>query len=203
MQVHTRHTPAFGVARVLLAPGEAVQAGSEAMLASSFGIIETRPNRGGTRAHGTVPPSVFSAPAEGGWIDLAPRHAGDVYPLELNGTTGWCVAKNAVLARPATVRVDQPWPGLQVLFGGDRGFLTHYSGAGALVLACAGPVDAIGLEPGELVTISPRSLLAYPDSLQCRLRALDQSGPQSVDSGDGLAVDFAGPGTVLLQARKP
>ncbi|MTD58619.1 AIM24 family protein [Amycolatopsis pithecellobii] len=202
MQVHTRHTPAFGVARVSLAPGEAVQAVSDTLVANSFGITEARQSRGGLRVHGKGEPSVFTAPKEGGWLDLAPAGPGDVYPLELDGRVGWNVAKQAFLARPSTVRVDAGWRALQVLFGGDGGFLEHYSGTGPLVLACAGPVDALKIEAGALITVRPPHLLAYPDTVQCRLRAVDPSGPQSIRTGEGLAFDFAGPGTVLVQARK-
>jgi len=195
LRVHTRHTPSFGVARISLAPGEAVQAVSDTMVASSFGVTEVHQGRRGG-------PSVFTAPADGGWVDLAPSGPGDVYTLELDGRTGWNVYKEAFLARPSTVRVDQPWPALQSLFGGDNGFLEHYSGTGQLVLACPGPVDALKLEQGELITVRPGYLLAYPDSVQCRLRALDPSAPQSIRTGEGLALDFAGPGTILVQARK-
>jgi uncharacterized protein (AIM24 family) len=202
VQVHTRHTPGFGVARVSLAPGEAVQAAPESMLASSFGVSEAPAARGGMHKHGKAAPTVFTAPKEGGWVDLAPDHPGDVYPLELDGRTGWNVARHAFLARPSTVRADPGWQALQTLFGNDSGFLEHYSGTGHLVLACGGPVDALRIEAGELITVRPAFLLAYPDSIQCRLRAVDPSGPQSIRTGEGLALDFAGPGTVLVQARK-
>ncbi|MGV9300832.1 AIM24 family protein [Amycolatopsis sp. NPDC003676] len=196
MRVHTRHTPGFGVARVLLAPGEAVQAASESLLASSFNVAETNQNRG--RKGG---PSVFTAPQEGGWVDLAPLGPGDVYPLELTGSTGWSVHREGVLARPSTVRVDQNWAPLQQLFGADSGFLEHYSGRGPLLLTAPGPVDSFDLGRGEIVTVRPDYLLAYPDIVQCRLRALDPSGPQSLRTGEGLVLDFAGPGTVLVQSR--
>ncbi|MFI5608373.1 AIM24 family protein [Amycolatopsis sp. NPDC051903] len=199
MRVHTRHTPNFGVARVLLAPGEAVQSAADTMLATSFGVREgAPPGRGGSRKPGL---SVFTAPAEGGWVDLAPIGPGDVYPLELTGSTGWSVHHDAVLARPASVRHDQAWAPLQQLFGADSGFLDHYSGTGPLVLTAPGPVDSFELKPGELVTVRPDYVLAYPDTLQCRLRAVDPSGPQSLRTGEGLVLDFAGPGTVLVQAR--
>ncbi|MGW4398776.1 AIM24 family protein [Amycolatopsis nivea] len=196
MRVHTRHTPGFGVARVLLAPGEAVQAAAESLLASSFNVAETNQNRG--RKGGR---SVFTAPKEGGWVDLAPLGPGDVYPLELTGSTGWSVHREGVLARPSTVRVDQNWAPLQQLFGADSGFLEHYSGRGPLLLTAPGPVDSFDLGRGEIVTVRPDYLLAYPDTLQCRLRALDPSGPQSLRTGEGLVLDFAGPGTVLVQSR--
>ncbi|GAB3393528.1 AIM24 family protein [Amycolatopsis echigonensis] len=196
MRVHTRHTPGFGVARVLLAPGEAVQAAAETLLASSFNVAETNQNRG--RKGGR---SVFTAPQEGGWVDLAPLGPGDVYPLELTGSTGWSVHRESVLARPSTVRVDQNWAPLQQLFGADSGFLEHYSGRGPLLLTAPGPVDSFDLGRGEIVTVRPDYLLAYPDTVQCRLRALDPSGPQSLRTGEGLVLDFAGPGTVLVQSR--
>lgn len=202
MQVKTRRTPSFGVARVILAPGEAVQAAGDSMIASSFGITEVPAARGGARGQGKSGPSVFTAPAKGGWIDLAAEGPGDVYPLEFTGRSGWCVAKQAVLARPSTVRADTGWQALQTLFGGDAGFLEHYSGTGPLVLAGAGPVDQLNLEPGELITVRPGFLLAYPDAQQVRLRAVDPSGPQSIRTGEGLVLDFAGPGTILVQVRK-
>ncbi|WP_328448190.1 MULTISPECIES: AIM24 family protein [unclassified Amycolatopsis] len=200
MRVQTRHTPGFGVARVLLDPGEAVQAVPETLLASRFGVTETAAGRGGVRA-GKTTMAVYTAPSDGGWIDFAPLRPGDVYPLELRGGTGWSVHREAVLVRPSAVRHDPSWAPLQQLFGADAGFLEHFSGTGPLVLAAPGPVDAFELAQGELVTVRPDYLLAYPDTVQCRLRALDPGGPQSVRTGEGLAVDFAGPGTVLVHAR--
>jgi uncharacterized protein (AIM24 family) len=200
MRVQTRHTPGFGVARVLLNPGEAVQAAPETLLASRFGVTETPAGRGGARA-GKTTLSVYTAPSDGGWIDFAPLTPGDVYPLEFDGQTGWCVHREAVLVRPASIRHDQGWAPLQQLFGADSGFLEHFSGVGPLVLGAPGPVDAFELAAGELVTVPPAYLLAYPDSVQCRLRALDPGGPQSLRTGEGLALDFAGPGMVLVQAR--
>jgi uncharacterized protein (AIM24 family) len=46
-------------------------------------------------------------------------------------------------------------------------------------------------------------MFAYPDGMQCRLRAVSQSGPQSVRTGQGLVLDFAGPGQLVTQTRSP
>ncbi len=203
MQVNIRHQPSFGVARLLLAGGEAVRAEQGTMLASSFGVaVSAQSTRLRARGQGKNE-AVFTAPAEGGWIDIAPPTPGDVYPIELDGDIGWCVARNAVLAQAATVRQDPHWPALRALFGSDSGFLDHFSGTGQLVLTSTGAVDEFALQPGELMTISPGHLLAYPDTMQCRLRALDPAGPQSLRTGEGLAFDFAGPGTLLSRARSP
>lgn len=200
MQVRTRHTPAFGVARVLLAPGEAAMADFGAMIATSFGIVLDIQGRS-SRSRGRD--AIFTAPNEGGWVDLAPALPGDIYTLELDGASGWCVTRGRRLALASTVRIDPAWAGFHQLFGAEHGFVEHVSGQGVMVLSCCGALDVISLEQGELVTVDPRYLLAYADSVQCRLRTVSQSGPQSVRTGEGLLLDFAGPGKVLTHTRAP
>ena len=200
MQVRTRHTPSSGVARLLLAPGEAVRADYAAMIATSYGVAVT-PAQGGSRGKGRR--AVFTAPAEGGWVDVAPALPGDVYTLQLDGAAGWCVQRGSWLALPATVRAEPQWPGFRGLFGADVGFLEHVSGDGAVVLAACGSLDVVTLEAGELITVEPTSLLAYGEKTQCRLRAVDPSLPQSLRTGEGLLLDFAGPGQLLIQTRSP
>lgn len=199
MQVRTRHTPAFAVARLLMAPGEAVQADFASMIATSYGVVVDARARGGAR--GKSVRAVFTAPAEGGWVDVAPALPGDVYLLELDGMSGWCVTRGCWLAAPATVRTDPQWAGFRTLFGAETGFVEHVSGVGALVLAACGSLDVVTLEPGELITVDPSYLLAYSEQTQSRLRAVSQSMPQSVRTGEGLLLDFAGPGQLLIQTR--
>jgi uncharacterized protein (TIGR00266 family) len=199
VQVRTRHTPAFGVARLLLAPGEAVQADYAAMLATSYGVVVDVRGRGGSRGRSVR--AVFTASAEGGWVDLAPSLPGDVYSLELDGVNGWCVSRGCWLAAPATVRTDPQWAGFRNLFGAETGFAEHVSGLGTLVLAACGSLDVVTLEQGELITVDPSYLLAFSEKTQSRLRAVSQSVPQSVRTGEGLLLDFAGPGQLLIQTR--
>ncbi|MDQ3402869.1 MAG: AIM24 family protein [Actinomycetota bacterium] len=198
MRVKTRHTPAFGVARLVLAPGEAVQAEVAAMVATSYGVqIESARGRG----RAATRPAMFTAPAEGGWIDVAPALPGEVHALELDGTLGWCVARGGWLAVTSTLRSDPGWAGFHALFGVEHGFLEHVSGVGTVVLGCCGALDVVTLEPGEAITVEPAHLVAYTESTQCRLRAVSQSAPQSMRTGNGLMFDFAGPGRLLIQTR--
>lgn len=199
MQVRTRHTPTFGVARLALAPGEKVRADYAALLATSFGVLVEPSVRLGSR--GRAKPTVFTAPAEGGWVDLSPAVPGDVYPLELDGGPGWCVSRAAMLAATSTLQVESRWPGSHTMFGAEAGFLEQVSGVGTVVLGCCGAVDVVTLEAGELVSVEPGYLLAYDHQVQVRLRAVSQSMPQSIRTGEGLMLDFAGPGRVLTQTR--
>lgn len=205
MQVRTRHTPTFGVARLLLAPGEVVQASAGAMLATSYGVGIDRASgtafRALTRAWRGA--EVFSAPAEGGWVDLTANLPGDLYVLDLDGSAGWCVAKDGWLAAAGTVAVEPAWAGFRMMFGGDVGFLAYVGGIGPVVLCCYGALDLVTLAAGELVTIDPGHLVAYPDNMQCRLRATSPDGAQSVRSGEGLVLDFAGPGQLVTRTRSP
>lgn len=205
MQVRTRHTPTFGVARLLLAPSEGVQIGAGAMVATSYGV-------GVDRAAGTAfrhlarswrDAEVCTAPAEGGWVDVAPGLPGDLHLLDLDGAAGWCLARDAWLAAASTVRLETAWAGFRAIFGGDVGFLAHADGPGSVVLACFGALDLVTLAPGELVTVDPGHVVAYPDSAQCRLRAVRPTANQSVRTGEGLVLDFAGPTQLVTQTRAP
>ncbi|MCA1186397.1 MULTISPECIES: TIGR00266 family protein [unclassified Saccharopolyspora] len=205
MQVRNRHTPSFGVSRLLLAPGEPVRIASGALLATSYGVaVEVR--GGGllkSLAKGrSAAVTTCTAGQQGGWVDVAPALPGDLHVLEPDGQ-GWCVTGSAWLASASGVRFDEQWAGFKNLFGGERGFLGHVSGQGPVVLACCGALDVMTLQPGEFLTVSPGHVVAYGDAVQTRLRQLGQGVAQSLKTGEGLVFDFAGPGQVLVQTRDP
>jgi uncharacterized protein (TIGR00266 family) len=205
VQVRTRHTPTFGVARLVLAPNEAVQTASGVMVATSYGV-------GIDKASGTAfrqlsrswkDADICTAPPEGGWVDAAPALPGDLHVLDLDAGPGWCLARDAWLAAAGTVRLETAWYGFRTIFGGDVGFLAHAEGSGPVVLACVGALDLVTLAPGELITVDPGHVVAYPDNVQCRLRAVHPTVTQSVRTGEGLVLDFAGPGQLVTQTRGP
>ncbi|MBY8851871.1 AIM24 family protein [Saccharothrix longispora] len=198
MQVRTRHTPTFGVARLVLAPAEPVLVERSSVLATSYGIgVDTKIKAPGVTA------ALCTAGPEGGWVDVAPPLPGDLHVLELDGATGWCVARDSWLAASATARLDPAAPPVRALHGGDHGFLAYASGSGPVVLSCYGTLDVVTLDAGELVTLAAGHVVAFADTLQCRLRAVSPDAPQSVRNGGGLALDFAGPGLVLTRTRSP
>lgn len=216
MQVRTRHTPSFGVARLVLAAAEPVCVRSGAMVATSYGVAaQSRPEGGVLRsfaraAFGGATPSVstYTAPQQGGWVDVAPALPGDLHVLDLDGRAQWCLNRSCWLASSTTVRTDAGWSGFTALFGGEPGFLTHVTGTGSVVATCYGALDVLTLQPGEFVTVDPAHVVAYADTTQTRLRQVEHgSGApnrnQSLRTGEGLVFDFAGPGRVLTQTRNP
>lgn len=205
MQVRTRHTPTFGVARLLLAPNEGVLTGAGAVVATSYGLGVDRAAATSLRqlARSWRDAELCTAPPEGGWVDVAPALPGDLYLLDLDGITGWCLARDSWVAAASTVRLEAGWAGYRQMFGGDVGFLAHAEGTGPVVLACFGALDLVTLAPGELITVNPAHVVAYPETVQCRLRALQPGIEQSVRTGEGLVLDFAGPGQLVTQTRGP
>lgn len=197
VQVRTRHTPTFGVARLVLAPNELVLVDPETVLATSYGLGYERKGKGAKLV------GLCTAGAEGGWVDVAPAFPGDLHVVELDGNVGWCFAKLCWLASGSTVVNDAEAPPLRALFGGGEGFLNYARGQGSVVLGCSGTLDVVTLTEGELVTLDSDHVVAFADTVQCRLRAVAQDGPQSIRTGEGLVFDFAGPGMVLTQTRGP
>jgi uncharacterized protein (AIM24 family) len=197
VQVRTRHTPTFGVARIVLAPGEMVLVDPMTLVATSYGLAVE------VKGAGIKAVALCTAGAEGGWIDAAPVLPGDLHLVELDGTHGWCVSRLGWIASSSTVAMNPEAPPLQALFGGAEGFLNYAQGQGSVVLACYGALDLVTLEAGEAVTIGSDHVVAFADTVQCRLRPSVPDAVQSIHSGEGLVFDFAGPGAVLTQTRGP
>lgn len=206
-----RHTPSSGVARLGLAPGEAVRVESGAMLATSYGVaVAARPQgalltslaRAALGAESELV-HTYSAPAQGGWVDVAPALPGDLHVIELNGAPGWCLRRGCWLASAAGVELTGRWDGFRSLFGGQAGFLVHASGAGRMVVCCYGALDVLSLAAGEYLTVDTGHVVGYADVVQSRIRPISQGAGQSMRSGEGLVFDFAGPGQVLTQTRNP
>lgn len=211
MQVQIRHQPSFAVARLLLAPGEPAQVEAGAMVATSYGVhVQSQAQGGVMKGLGrailggeSLFISTYTAPQNGGWVDIAANLPGDLQCIPLDGRTGWCVTRGSWLASSYGVHTETKWGGFGQLFGGEGGFLTHATGQGQLVVACYGAVDVVTLQQGEMITIDSGHVVAYADTVQCQLRKVSSGIIQSLKSGEGLVFDFAGPGQVLTQTRNP
>lgn len=210
MQIQVRHSPSFAVARALLAAGEPVRVEAGAMVATSYGVMLEARAEGGilkslTRAALGAESfflTTYTAPAHGGWVDLAPNLPGDVTTVEV-GETNWCLTRGSWLGSATTVELTTQWAGFRSIVGGEGGFLVHASGAGPVVLSCYGALDVHDLGPGEYVTVDSGHVVAYTESVQSRIRSARPGMMQSMKSGEGLVFDFAGPGRLLTQTRNP
>ena len=211
MQVGIRQQPSFAVARLMLAPGEPCQVESGAMMATSYGVqVQSQAQGGIMKGLGraflsgeSFFISTFTAPPNGGWVDVAANLPGDIQVLTLDCRTGWAVTRGCWLASSHGVQTETKWGGMKNLMGGEGGFLTHATGQGQLLVSCYGAVETITLQQGEMVTIDTGHVVAYADTVQYQIRKVAQGIIQSMKSGEGLVFDFVGPGQIMTQTRNP
>ena len=146
--------------------------------------------------------STYTAPSEGGWVDVAAKLPGDVKIIELDGSTSWVIERGNWLASAASVELDTKWQGFKMLVGGEGGFMAHVSGTGKVAVASYGAIETITLGAGEQVVVDTNHMLAFADTVSYELtRAVEGKSIQSVKSGEGFVFRFTGPGEIWTQTR--
>jgi len=212
MEVVVRQGPAYGVARLGLGPNEQVRVESGAMMAMSAGVTLASKAEGGIMkslkraALGgeSFFISTYTAPAQGGFVDVAARLPGYVSLSEVQPGRALFIQKGSWLANESTVNIDAQWGGFKNLFGSEGGFIMRADGQGTVVFGCYGALEVWNLEAGQSITIDTGHMVAYEDTVQMSLRKASGGGVvQSVKSGENVVFDFAGPGKVWTQTRNP
>jgi len=145
----------------------------------------------------------YTAPPEGGWVDVAARLPGDTQVINVDGSQAWFVQKGSWLASADSVQLDTKWGGFKNMFGSEGGFILRAEGQGSMVVAAYGAIEAWDLEPGQTITLDTGHMVAYQESVQMALRKVTGGLVQTFKSGEGLVFDFTGPGRVLIQTRNP
>lgn len=212
MQVVIRHDPSFTVARCMLAGKESVRVEGGAMIAHSADVELEAKAEGGIMAGlkrsvlggGSFYVTTYTAPPQGGWVDVAGVLPGDTVSIEVTPATPFFLRRGSWIANSAGVQVDTQWGGMANMFGGEGGFGFRASGQGEAIVSIYGAVDIIDLEQGETVTIDTGHVVAYQLDVRFQMRrAARGRSLQSMKSGEGWVFDFSGPGRVLLQSRNP
>jgi uncharacterized protein (TIGR00266 family) len=211
MDVAVRHSPSFAAARITLGPREQVRAESGAMMASSSGVDVASSTQGGmlkglkrsVLGGESLFVTTFTAPAHGGWVDVAHHLAGDIVVLGVTPERPLSITRGCWLASAADVELDTKWGGFKNLFGGEGGFLVRASGSGTALLACYGALDTVDLAAGETMTIDTGHVVAFDPSVTSQIRKVAGGVIQTLKSGEGFVFDFTGPGWVMTQSRNP
>ena len=211
MDVSIRHSPSFAAARVTLDPREEIRAESGAMMATSPGVGITSSTQGGVMkglkrsflGGESLFVSTFTAPATGGWVDVAHHLPGDVITTSVSPERPLSITRGCWLASASSVELDTKWGGFKNLFGGEGGFLVRAAGTGTVLLACYGAIDTIQLGAGESITIDTGHVVAFDPSVTSQIRKVAGGVIQTLKSGEGFVFDFAGPGRVMIQTRNP
>ncbi|NUU24271.1 MAG: TIGR00266 family protein [Streptomycetaceae bacterium] len=213
MKVAFRHDPSFTVARCQLAGGEQMRAESGAMYAHSAGVTFDAKIEGGVMAGlrrsvlggESMFQTTYTAPPQGGWVDVAANLPGDAITIDLEpGQDVFYLTRGCWLANSAAVTIDTKWGGARNLFGGEGGFLVEARGQGVVVASCFGALDVVDLEAGERVVIDTGHVVAYAPTVHYEIRrAVQGRSIASMKSGEGFVFEFTGPGRVLTQSRNP
>ena len=211
MQVQLRHDPSFTVARCVLAGNEPVRVEGGAMIAHSAGVVLESKAEGGIMAGlrrsvlggGSFFVTTYTAPPQGGWVDLAGVLPGDTVSIDVTPDRPFFLRRGSWIANSHGVEVDTQWGGMANLFGGEGGFGFRASGQGQALVSIYGAVDIMDLEDGDVVTIDTGHVVAYDLGVRFQMRKAATGMFQSMKSGEGWVFDFWGPGRVLLQSRNP
>ncbi len=148
--------------------------------------------------------TTYTAPQQGGWVDVASALPGDAFALPITPDRPFFLNRGGWLASSHGIEIESKWGGMANLFGGEGGFGLRAHGDGEVVLGVYGAIDVIDLQPGELVTIDTGHVVAYDLAMNFVMRrAVQGRSIQSMKSGEGFVFDFTGPGRVLLQTRNP
>lgn len=200
------------MARCQLAPNEPMTVESGAMVAHSAGMNLQSQAQGGIMqglkrsllSGESFFVSTFTAPPQGGWVDIAGTLPGDIAVLQIQPDRPYYVTRGGWLASSHSVQTTTQFGGAKTFFGGEGAFGLQAAGQGEVLVACYGAIDVIDLRPGEQVVIDTGHVVAYDLNMQFTMRrAVQGKWIQSMKSGEGMVFEFVGPGRVLLQTRNP
>src|SRR3954464_6491390 len=124
MEIQIRHKPNFAVARCGLAGTETVRAESGATMATSSGVnVEAKMHGGMMKSlrrsvlgGESLYVTTFTAPASGGWVDVAANLPGDLHVRGVAEGRAVFLSRGAYLASESGVEIDTKWGGFKNLF---------------------------------------------------------------------------------------
>ena len=137
--------------------------------------------------------STYTAPAEGGFVDVAARLPGDIANYTINPGQSFFISKGSWMANDQSVALNTQWGGFKNMFGSEGGFILRVEGAGLVVFACYGALEVWNLQQGQHITVDTGHMVAYEESVQMAIRQAGGGLVKMFKSGEGLVFDFSGP----------
>lgn len=207
MQIEVEHGPAYAVANVHLAAGEAVKSEAGAMVAMGPGVeVETSTGGGLLKGLGrkvlggeSLFLSTYRAESQPGQVIFAPALPGDVVTRRLDGESVF-VQSGSYLASATGIDIDTKWGGSKTFFSREGLFVLKASGSGELILSSYGAIRERSLDVGETFTVDTGHMVAWTEQVGYKVRKL-AGWKTMLTSGEGFVVELTGPGTIYLQTR--
>lgn len=223
MEYEILFQPAYSLLVVKLNPGDDIRCEGGAMVSMSGALnLEGGMNTGADkgffgRALGAVTRmaagesffiSKVSADGEGGEVTLAPSAPGDIFRHELKNQRNLILQAGSFLACAPGVDLDTEYGGLKSVMGGEGLFFLRASGAGDLFFNSFGGIFSRYLDGGEKYVIDSSHMVAFEEGMDFETRMAGSGGffsraVTSAKTGEGLVLEFTGPGLVWVQSRNP
>jgi uncharacterized protein (TIGR00266 family) len=200
------YQPAYSLARITLQPGDEVRVESGAMVSMRGVQIETKATGGFMKSlkrsvlgGESFFMNTFRADSANAEVTVAPSLPGDITTFQLQNNDV-IVQAGSYLASDMTVNVDTQWGGAKSFFGGEGLFMLKCSGHGQVVLSSYGAIHRVDVPAGERFTVDSGHIVAFDAHVPYTIRKAG-SWKSTIFGGEGLVVEYQGPGTVYLQTR--
>jgi uncharacterized protein (TIGR00266 family) len=207
METEITHRPSYAHLVVSLETGETVLAEPGAMVSHTPSVaIETSSTRDGLLSSAksmlggeSLFANEFTAEGEPGTITLAPPKPGDIQEYDLDGETLYAV-DGAFLAAEPPVDIDSEFGGLKSLLAGASITPLALKGSGRVFLEAFGGIETVTLDHGESYIVDNENVVAWEGTVDFDARRVGDL-KSTLLSGEGLVMEFTGPGSVWYQTR--
>jgi uncharacterized protein (TIGR00266 family) len=216
MQTAIEHGPSFAWLRVMLQPGDEIQAEAGAMVRRDVQVSMSTHLNAGRRAGmlrklaaffvalcrkllggETMFVNRFRSESRGEVV-FAPALSGHVIHKPLAAGSRLFVQTGSYLASAGDIDTKVRFGGLRSMFGGEGLVLLECSGNGDLWVNSYGGV--LPIEVNGTFKVDTGHIVAFDGSLDFKVRSI--GGVKSfLFSGEGLICEFSGRGTIYLQSR--
>ncbi|WP_013322970.1 TIGR00266 family protein [Gloeothece verrucosa] len=207
MEVELMYQSAYTIGRLRLVGGEQVRVESGSMVGMSAGVTLETTTTGGFMQSlrrsllggESFFQNVFTAPAQGGEVLVAPSLPGDLKVLDMSEPM--LLQSGCYVASDMGIALDSKWGGSKSFFGTGGGlFMLRAEGQGQIVVSSYGAIHEITLDRGESYTVDTGHLVALSESMPFKTRSI--GGMKTfMFSGEGFVIDLTGPGKFLVQTR--
>jgi uncharacterized protein (TIGR00266 family) len=140
--------------------------------------------------------SQYTAPQPGS-LTISPTYPGSIVARELNGGSMMLTAGSFLACTPQ-ITLSTQFGGLKAFFSGEGAFVIECRGTGPLFFNAYGAVLERDVQ-GEL-TVDTGHVVAWEPTLEYEIRGMGGL-KQTLLSGEGLVMAFAGTGKIYLQTR--
>ncbi len=203
------YQPSFALAKVLMDQGDSLRVEAGAMVSMNGSVrIETQATGGFMKSlkrsvlgGESFFMNTFHATANGAEVTLAPHLPGDITTFQLEGQN-LIVQSGSFLASEPDITVETKWGGAKTFFGGEGLFMLRCSGAGLLVVSSYGAIHKVEVPAGQMYTVDTGHIVAFDAHVAYTVKKAG-SWKSTIFGGEGLVVEFQGPGNIFLQTRSP